>query len=409
MSLLSRGQVRSALRGWVSASDEMKSLERAMQVLYPKRKRPSAALLAETVLFAVLHAQEGQTHTTLTNLSNAMARVLDDLAALRSGKPIEGRTAGMHAADLAVIAKAIDDLDTLQARIKMMLATDESGALVDRLKIDLAASLKGGGKRPEGSIPKPKASKLIPPSFEARASDLGKRIAEAAPTPHGIWNKQDLPAAVARAAHDLVVAAGGDVAIAVKKILATAGPEADAMVIAVLWAEKKIRPGSQLKPSVDHAAHQTAVTGLQFEWTGKPAKESLGTSIGLDGIAQGLVVDAKHSNVPMDTLAHLVDDVVPPKEPAWLANTEQTVEQQLAQTAKEQRPPRNEMKDIWEAQEAYLQQMRRQLDWAEEHGLKGIVWICNDAEHAAAFQRLSERLPAKYKSMTIMFNVGGLH
>jgi hypothetical protein len=405
MSLLNRGELRSQMRGWIAASDEMKSLQNAMKVLYPKR-RPSVATMAETVLFAVIHAHEGETHSTITNLNNAMARLLDDLAALRGGQSIEGRTAGMHAADLTVIANAMNDLDTLQAKIKMMLDAESNGAMVDQLKNDLATSLKGAGKRPPGAVSKP--GPLVPPSFEHNVAELGSALANAAPTPHAIWNKGSLPKAVQMAAHDLVVASGGDVATAVRKLLAKGGPEADAMVIAVLWAEKKITPGAAMTSGVDHAAHQTAVTGLNFEWTGKPASVSLGESVGIDGIAGGMVVDAKHTNVPPQSLAHFADGPVPPTEPFWLRDTEQTADQQIKQ-AFNFGDRAAQQKKMLEDQHSYLEQMSRQLDWAREHGLKGITWVCNTPELAEAFRKLSQRLPAGYKSLHIDFVVGGLH
>jgi hypothetical protein len=303
----------------------------------------------------------------------------------------------------------MDDLDTLQARIKFMLETDPTGALVDQLKVDLSTSMKGGGKRPAGAIPKPKGKMSVPASFEHNAAALGAEIAKAAPTPHGIWNGGELPDAIRTAAHDLVVAAGGDSAAAVRKILQKAGPEADAMVIAVLWAEKKIKPGDSLAQGVDHAAHQTAVTGLKFEWTGNPAQVSMGESIGLDGIAGGLVVDAKHSNVPVETLSHLTDEIVPaaPNPPAWMTNTEQTIDTQIKQ-ANTYVDIAAAQKKIFEEQHSILDQMRRQLDWARENGLKGINWVCNDAAHADAFRRLADRLPSGYKDMQINFSVGGL-
>jgi hypothetical protein len=409
MTLVNRSELRTAMRGWIAASEEMRSLEQAMKKLYPKR-RPSVATMAETVLFSVIHAHEGETHSTITNLNNAMARLLDDLAALRGGQSIEGRTAGMHAADLAVIAKAMDDLDVLQAKIKYLLENDSGAAMVDQLKNEMAPSLKGGSKRPAGAIPPVTKPKLaVPASFEHNAAALGDALAAAAPTPHGIWNKGKLPATVRDAAHNLVVAAGGDVAAAVRKLVQRGGPEADAMIIAVLWAEKKIAPGSELAAGVDHAAHQTAVTGLTFEWTGKPAKVSMGESIGIDGIAGGLVVDAKHSNVPVETLSHLTDEIVPakPNEPFWMKDVEPTVDRQV-KDAFNFVDIAAAQKKIFEEQHGILEQMSRQLDWAREHGLKGINWVCNDGAHADAFRQLANRLPAQYKDMQILFTVGGL-
>lgn len=101
------------------------------------------------------------------------------------------------------------------------------------------------------------------------------------------------------------------VAAAVKSVLAGQdSPEVrNRMAIAILVAEKRIKPGRTVPrsgPHVKAGAYQEKVTGSSFEWTAKLQKPvRTYTTIGIDGIVEGFVYDAKHTDVTVSQSGHL--------------------------------------------------------------------------------------------------------
>jgi hypothetical protein len=203
----------------------------------------------------------------------------------------------------------------------------------------------------------------------------------------------------------------------------------DAMITAVLMAEGRIYRGAALPEGVAWAAHQRAVTGLEFEFSSgpgtaisrraRPPDPTLppraplppgmhGEEIGIDGIKDGLLVDAKSGAGALEEAGGL------PFEPAWRRDTEPGVDVDIREAQRAAgfgAPPtpgtsRKKVQPL-PYEETLLRQLARQVDWAEHNGLKGVRWVCSSEERAAALRLLAERLPESYRAKNIQFVVGG--
>ena len=421
MTIVSRAALREGLTAFVRRSPALESLDRAMRLLYRDRPRPSVHSMAELVLLSIVRGHEVRTQGLLGRLNQALARVLDDLDALRAGRSIEGRTAGMRTQDLTAIAQAMDELRTLEQQVRDLLASDPSWA--DGLRAELTAAL--AGPRPPARRPatfRPTAPPR-PQTPRAAAGNLRRALLGAGADPHAVLATGRPPNAVLQAAHRMVVAAGGDVGAAVRALLQMgAGSETDAMVMAVLMSEGRIYRGSSLPAGAAWAAHQRRVTGLDFEWSAGPGTSIsraqrppdptlppraplpaavLGEEIGIDGIRDGFVVDAKHGSTPLEVL-----EARAAHEPAWRRDVEPGVDVDIAKASA---PPRADVpQQLLEYEDDLLREMARQAEFAEHNGLTGVRWVCSSEELAAAFRLLSDRLPSRYRSTRFEFVVGGL-
>jgi len=421
VTLVSRAALREGLTAFVQSSPAMESLERAMQLLYRDRPRPSVQSLAELVLLSIVRGHELRTQGVLGRLNEALAGVLDDLDALRAGRSIEGRTAGMRTRDLTAIAQALEDLNTLEQQVRFMMEGDDTWAA--QLRSELAAALvepSPPNRRPATFRP---TSPPRPQTTRSAASTLRRAFLGAGADPVAVMATGRPPNAVLQAAHRLVVAAGGDVPSAVRALmLMGAGPETDAMITAVLMGEGRIYRAAPLPGGERWAAHQREVTGLDFEWSSGPGTDisrrtrppdttlprraplppgALGEEIGIDGIVAGMVVDAKHGGTPLDVLTGRAEST-----PFWRRDTEPGVDVDIREAVEPRQVDIPGQLDEYER--GLLTELSRQLEFAEHNGLKGVRWVCSSEELAAAMRLLADRLPSRYRGMNIQFVVGGL-
>lgn len=426
MTIVSRAALREGLTAFVRNSPTMESLDQAMRLLYRDLPRPSMQSLAELVLLSIVRGHEVRTRGVLGRLNEALARVLDDLDALRAGRAIEGRPAALRSRDLASIDQTLRELRTLEQEVRELLEGDESWAA--QLRSELTQSL--GGPRPtrRPTMFRPTGSPRI--QKPAQAMDrLRRALLVAGADPAAVMASGRPSNAVLQAAHGLVVAAGGDVKAAVSALVRRGGPDMDSMIKAVLMAEGRIYRGAALPEGVAWAAHQHAVTGLDFEFSSGPGTvisrrarppdptlppraplppDIHGEEIGIDDIQAGLLVDAKHGAGALEEAGGM------PFEPAWQRDTEPGVDvgiREAQRSAKIGTPstPRTSRKNVQPLshEERLLRQLVRQVDWAEHNGLKGVRWVCSSEERAAALRLLAERLPTYYRTKNIQFVVGG--
>lgn len=417
MSLVSRASLRSAMRGWVAGSSELGRLQDAMRILFPGHRRPSVAALAEAVLLSAVRQHEGATRNTLSRLNESLSRLMDDVDALSHGRSVEGRTPTMRTDDLQTIEQALRDLNRLEDRIRHALDTDPSGSWADQLRIELEIALHGNEPGRGTSVGGAARPPLPRPRTVADATEGLRRTLNAlGASAQGIWHSRQLPSALRRAAHDLVVAAGGDVATAVRRILDVGGPQADAMTISILWAEGHIAPGRPTAVDVASAVHQRRISGLDFEWmgqfnpntwNGRFDPNSVTGTLGIDHIANGRLVDAKHTGVPIEALPHLTQSPAPRTPAHEQFDFQPGVDTHIASSERTRSLAAEER--AWdEARHDYLTQMRRQLEFARSRGLRGIEWVCNTAELADAFRILSNEVPAGERAgVQLIFRVGG--
>lgn len=415
MTLVNRSVLARQMREFVGGSTELVSLQRAMDLLHPGHPRPNLTEVVTSVMYSALRGHESHTARVLTRLNEAMGRTLEDLDALRRNEPIGGRTAGMRAADLTQIALAMEDLTQLEQRIRNLMETDRSW--VQALSAELEASML----RPAAAAATPIVPRA-PGRVEAAALSLSvssglARLQDAihavAPTGVAIWATRLLPARVRQAAHDLVVASGGDVRAAVHTAIRSGSDTANDVVIAILWAENRIQPRAKGLGAADFDLHQRSVTGLDFEWQGKLAPGQSGREIGLDGITDGVVVDAKNLSIPLVESAHVLGGATPRQPFSGHQRREVTPADLVSDVAEASRrvTPADRARvesHIELKQTETLEQMQRQLDWARYNGLDGIRWVCNAQELADYFNTIADRLPSGYRNMRTEFVVGGL-
>jgi hypothetical protein len=415
MSVIDRGALRSGLRQWVSASSELSRLQDAMRVLFPGRT-PSTTAIAEAVLLSAARRHERATREALGRMDASLVRLMDDVDALSQGRAVPGRTSTMRTEDLRTLERALADLSKLEDRVRHALASDETGSWRDQLRIELESALRGGpsggGSAAGGALPR--VARTGPTDVAGAFQDLRTAFDQLGAGSQGLWHGRNLPRAIGDAAHDLVVAAGGDVATAVRRALADGGTQADAMVIAILWREGHIAPGRPTGASTGAAVHQRRVSGLDFEWMGQSRPgtwngrfdpNSVAGTVGIDHLANGLLVDAKHTGVPIEALPHLTQ--TPTQRTSWAERRDVQPEVDLAPGGSA-RSLGAEHRAWDEARHDYLMQMRRQLDFARSRGLRGIEWVCNTPELAEAFRLLSEQIPAGERAnLRVEFRVGG--
>ncbi len=419
MRPVQRQLLAAEVRAFGRTSREMAALQRAMDLLHPTARPLPIDDLVTLVLYSAMHSHEARTRSVLHRLNEALARTMDDLDALRRGEPLGGRTAGMRAADLTTIAEAMHELPNFEKRVRDLLDTDPDGMWAQALRAELAAALTPPQPpRPVRTAPPPTAPRapraaVAPLSVGEATTALRDALWAAGPSATALWNARTLPRAVSRAAHRLVIAAGGDVGEAVRRLVDAGGPDADAMVVAVLWREGRIEPQGVDLGERAFEIHQRLVTGLEFEWHGELPPGVFGKHIGIDGIADGFVVDAKHLDAPLETSPHVLGEAAPRPTPFWRRDTEVDVLTELGDVARAQERLTPESRGaqerlIVEHERDVLEQMERQLEFARHNGLKGIRWVCNDEGLAEAFRTLAHRLPATYADLQVDFVVGGL-
>jgi len=368
-------EVTKGVKAWAAGDEAMARLEAAMRALYPKGDRPSLARLAELVLFALLRAHERHTGGTLDKFSGALARTLDDLHDLRSGVKLPpARTAALQAADMRAIDEALRELVTFEARMKELLGAgtedDISTAIRRQLEDDLGVAAKAAAPTPTVGAWKvsPKVAK-VSAAFQSAVDDLHAALRGAAGSANELWRSRNLPQTVRDAAAALVAVEGDAVRVVRKLVGGSAGADRDALVIAVLWSQGHIEPGTPMRGTIPDA-FQEFVTKLPFEWTGHVgAGGPLGETVGIDGLERGVLVDAKFSAVPAEKSPHLIGKL------------------SYASGGGTRPVPANDAERmVVDQQHTLAQKMRRQLEWARANGLKGIEWVCSDEDLRKAFE-----------------------
>ena len=435
MTLVNREVLTREMRSVVAGSRELTTLQRAIDLLNPGHPRPDVTDVITAVLYSALRSHEDHTRAVLTRMNEAIARTLDDLDALRLGEAIGGRTATMRGNDLAVVAMAMDDLSTLEHHIRDLLQTDPDGSWVHGLRAEAEAAMTPSAQSIGAAAA---AAARIPGNIGEALTGLRDAIHGVAPSGRSVWatargagGARELPEAIRTAAHNLVVLAGGDIGTAVRRALTTGGDAADDMVIAVLWAEGRIAPHTSDLGTRGFDIHQEMVTGLPFEWSGlRPSSTGSGArvrDIGIDGIAGGLVVDAKHVAGSFEDSAHLLggaeatsrrrSEMFTPtlegESPHYPSERElrpfDAVDELDQMTRSTATGERARIEGALTDQEIeIMSQMRRQLQFARDNGLRGIHWVTNSAEAAAHLEQLMARLDANFSDMVRRVEVGGL-
>jgi hypothetical protein len=419
VTFVSRAALRQGVTAFVRESPAMRSLDDGLRVLYPGQRRPSVHSMAELVLLSIVRGHERHTQGVLGRINEALARLLDDLDALRAGRSIEGRTAALRTRDLTTIAQAMEDLRKLEDQVRFLLENEPSWA--GSLRSDLSAALAGPPRPVRRPVTFRPTAPPRPQTPRAAAGNLRRALLGAGADPYAVIASGRPPNAVLRAAHRLVVAAGGDVAAAVRALRAQGGRDLDAMITAVLLSEGRIYRGAPLPEGPAWAAHQREVTGLGFEWSAGPGTAisrrtlppdptlppraplppgALGEEIGIDGIVGGFLVDAKSGRTPLEVLTSRATEL-----PPWRRDVEPGIDVEIREAAQPRRVDIEAQRLKYE--DDLLREMSRQIAFAQHNGLGGVKWVCTSEELAAAFRVLAHRLPAGPR-LNIHFVVGGL-
>ncbi|MFG3497639.1 hypothetical protein [Streptomyces sp. NPDC047928] len=298
--------------------------------------------LIERMMLRVLGVHVDRLTATRNRMERALNRLLDDLDALQAEGPRTVRDASAQAQDLKALVDALDELKTFRDDLLYILRTDEHGLrTMARNELEALrgrprsyAPVESAGRPPAGP-PRPAAGtgtevagaavrlfeaiEAFPP-YPVRPERVGGRpSAPYKPLTARQYGRQSRK--VTRAARRYVAmfeqGAQDPVAAAVKSVLAGQDSLADRnrMAIAILVSQKRIWPGRRVPTSGPHVkagAYQEKVTGSSFEWTGKlqqPVRTF--TTIGIDGIVDGFVYDAKHTDVALSRSGHLKGQVMP--------------------------------------------------------------------------------------------------
>jgi hypothetical protein len=359
----------------------------------------SAERLATIVLYAALQRYDVRTLAALRRIDEPLARLLADLEALRTNRPIEGRTGATYRNDLAALTTALPNIREFRKDLTSLLAdAHEQTSLRNALEAELGltrsaaplgASFGGGAPRFTGAPP---AVQVAGDRLQAALVGTGPapvvRPAPSAAHPStrpvqlteprtGAQLMGELTAEVRAAALELIAAAGSR-SKAIAHLLASGlDAECDQMVVAVLRAADQLWPGNraQLAPGAGRPtlvtdspqragfAAQETRTGTAAEWTGRLDPPIGGSdSIGIDGINLGRVVDSKHTEgtpqLPLDPAGNILLAAVDDRTLAGI--------------------------------ERQLHELDRQLAYAEHNGLDGVTYKCSTPEQVRYYEQLFE-------------------
>ncbi|HWM58332.1 MAG TPA: polymorphic toxin type 4 domain-containing protein [Pseudonocardia sp.] len=157
---ISAQALRETFHGWAQRQHStMESLDRALKLVY--KDRPGARTaeeLAFRVLVAAANRHDARVAGWLREVDEALARLMEDLDALRAGEP-RGRDPRLRAADLKVLADSLDHFATFEDSVKFM--TDgEAGELRTSLAEDVRAGVAAANA--PGAPPAPPATPHVP-------------------------------------------------------------------------------------------------------------------------------------------------------------------------------------------------------------------------------------------------------
>lgn len=406
--------VGAGMREWAEQHPLMKQLQEALNVAHPTGKPPTVSTIAELVLVALMNQHERHLQGTLGRLNTSLARLMDDLDDLRNGRQLTGAAAQLSAQDMKTVQKALDELKKFEDDVRFMLGDDGGRNFADNMALELESGLRGRGKGargPRNKKPTPMVKPGVKPTlpWDSYLSDVVKELRRIAPSARGFYTSAGPSRALRRAARNLVAASGGKVRSAIQQLILRGGADVDELIIAVLWSCDRICPGTKMKAGSAADMHQMSITGLPYEWSGRAAAGENGGRVGLDGIKGGYVTDAKFSNKPAGQSPHLIGGAGykpgPPPDTVLDADAElkNVIREADAAKALDQRADRM----VEEQQYKMLDQMMRQLAFADENGLRGIKWVINDEELKAAIEALSAQLPGRYSHLEKVFVTGG--
>ncbi|MGW0409758.1 hypothetical protein ACWDZX_00315 [Streptomyces collinus] len=452
MAAIDRAALLEQLHSWGRRSTAMEKVTQALHGLYgAARGEELADHLMTALLMRAVGLHESGLKATTRKLSSVLERLLEDREVLRGARGTPRASTAMDA-DLRTLQSSLQDLHTFEQTVQFMLRDEETDLRTAvRNQLETAVGLKRSYApvpAPGAPVTRPAGPPRIAAGTGPAAVKAGARLFEAIekhppaprpPTPArpgrgapakgytaGEMGRQSKQV---RAAARTFVAAfraeHGDRAIAeaVKALLAGTGDAADRdrMVIAVLQAENRIRPGRAVARGTAHGAYQERITGAPFEWTADLRQWVRGfNTVGVDHIADGWVRDAKHSRAIVAESGHFRGRVQPPpplaekpsaapgkgggprrrrrqsdeiqrgfprRDRPWEEDVTPDVESELRGqpplTARELIAVHEEKAGITLGAE-----MERQLAFAHENGLRGVEWIAATPELRNEFERI---------------------
>ncbi|MFF0792250.1 hypothetical protein [Streptomyces spiralis] len=432
-----------ALRAWSREDRSVRAITKVLKQVYGDVKGPKAAdALVEWLLLRALGVHENRLNASRDRLQELLVRLLKDRDVLRTKGTRAARGPAAQDADMRALVKEFENLRTFQQTVREAVGGGEHDwhtALRNHMETQL------GLTRSHAPVLPPKAAeiaRLLPlvspprlapgthPAVEGAARSLLQAMENHPPRPvrpvpkgrkgrkgpyesysarqhAGTRSKR-----VNQAARALVALFRGKgssaVTEAVKAILGGSGDlaERNRMVIAVLVAHNRITPGKAVPrsgPHVKAGAFQQRWTGSSFEWTGRLRQPVRGfTTIGIDGIVEGWVRDAKYSEVPLAESGHIRGRVAPPKKggvsdeiQGGLPRRDRPWEaDETPDVATRMKPPppvsARERIAVYEEKTGITleAELERQLAFAQENGLRGVQWVTNSPELAAAFEEI---------------------
>lgn len=396
------------VRGWARTHPRMQRLEAALAKLYgghPPTGGPNVTALADRILLLLLGDRHGRVEQLLREMDDNLDRLLDDIEARRTGTPLPGRTPEQSRADMLALRKILEEIDRFKGELRTVLAEGTPESRVADLRKELLAELTPIGPRP-GTAPG-RAADLEEATGELRAALRGlpepKSVRpDRPPTARELLQ---LPDEALRAASTLIRLLGEDPGLGpiprtVQHLIRSAPPaELDRLVYAVLQASKVLLPGKRA-PSSDWGRHQVAVTGTPAEWTGALKNPVRGDyTIGIDGIKDGWVVDAKLTSQHVEESGHIFGEVALPRrereiQPGVRPDLpreqgelgERELVEQIQGTA--ERPTiSGEVLAERRFRIKTLSEIERQIQFAKENGLRGVRWVATTKEVADFFEQ----------------------
>ncbi|TMV00047.1 hypothetical protein [Streptomyces sp. DASNCL29] len=446
-----RAALTQQLRAWSHDHPSMRAITASLEHMYGKAAEKKVQALVEWLLLRAVGVHEPRLHAARDRIQELLVRLLEDRDALRRGPTARPRSAAAQEADMQALVKEFEALRTLQQTVRQMVSDDEQGlrtALRNHLETQLgmtrsyAPVVVGEAAEVARLSPlthPPRLAPTAPPAavaaatglFEAMEKHPPKAVRPTGKSERGPFTPYTAKEYAGKQSREVNLAAGtlvapfrkkgrDAVAEAVKALLAGSGDAAsrNRMVIAVLVAHERLVPGAAVPkggPNFRAGVYQQKVTGSSFEWIGrlKEAYRDLETT-GIDGIVDGWVCDAKHTDVILAESGHLRGRVTPPatkgKEkasaeiPGGLPRRDRPWEKETTPdvTAQMRPPPpvtaREELALSEKLKITLASQMERQLIFARENGLHGVEWVTNSPELAGAFEKAFEEmgLPGKH-------------
>ncbi|WP_030795956.1 hypothetical protein [Streptomyces sp. NRRL S-337] len=437
-----RAAALQGLRAWSRKDRSVSAITKVLKQVYGDVKGAKAAdALVEWLLLRALGVHENRLHASRDRLQELLVRLLEDRDVLRTKGTATraARSPAAQAADMRALVEEFENLRTFQQTVREAIGGGEHDwhtALRNHMETQL------GLTRSYTPVLPPKAAeiaRLLPlvspprlapgthPAIEGAARSLLQAMENHPPRPvrpvpkgrkgpYESYSARQYAGAQSKRVNDaartlvaLFRGRGGNaVTEAVKAIIGGSGDlaERNRMVIAVLVAHKRIVPGKAVPkggPQVKAGAFQQRWTGSSFEWTGRLRQPIRGfTTIGIDGIVEGWVLDAKYSEAPLAESGHIKGRVIPPKkgkvsdeiqrglprrDRPWEVDETPDVATQMKPS-----PPVSAREQIAVYEEktgiTVETELERQLAFAHENGLRGVHWVTNSPELAAAFEEI---------------------